>query len=80
MIELRFNPDLYSGFAIDEATKIYADFAEFELEQELDAYIVRISSEEHDEQLLADEFSNFALGATIERRDAGPTDEASSEG
>jgi hypothetical protein len=69
VIELRFAADLYSGFAIDVAAKTYADFARCELEQTPDAWVVRLTgSGTHDEQMIADELANYALGATIEER------------
>lgn len=69
MIELRFAADLYSGFAIDTAVKVYADFAQCELEQTADAWVVRLTgSAAHDEQTIADELANYALGATVEER------------
>lgn len=68
MIELSFDPDLYSGEAIDFAVKTYQDFAELELEQKPDAFVVRVRSKgDHDAELIADELANFALGTTIEQ-------------
>ena len=70
MTELRFSADLYSGFAIDEAVKVYSEFARFELEKEPNEFIVRLTTDENDEvdeQELADELANYALGLTIER-------------
>ena len=69
MIELRFRSDLYSGYAIDAAAKVYAEFARCELEQSAEAWIVRLTgSGAHDEQIIADELANYALGATIEEK------------
>jgi hypothetical protein len=69
VIELRFRADLYSGFAIDAAAKVYADFARCELEQTADAWVVRLTGTgAHDEQTVADELANYALGATIEEK------------
>lgn len=69
MIELSYAADLYSGFAIDSAVKVYSDYASFELEKTSGAYTVRLKATgEFDEQTIADEFSNYALGATIEER------------
>jgi len=69
MTELRFSADLYSGFAIDEAVKIYSDFARFELEKDASQFIVRLTAtdEDVDEGTLAAELANYALGLTIER-------------
>jgi hypothetical protein len=69
MTEIRFAADLYSGFAIDEAVKIYSDFARFELEKDPHGFIVRltVTDEDVDEANLADELANYALGLTIEK-------------
>ena len=67
-IELKFDPELYSGEAIDFAIKTYQDFADVEQERKPDAFIVRVSSKgDHDPELIADELANFALGTTIEQ-------------
>jgi len=68
-MDLRFPSDLYSGFAIDSALKVYADFAEFALTEEPEAFVVRLTATgDHAEADIADELANFALGATIEER------------
>ncbi|HSN97425.1 MAG TPA: HxsD-like protein [Candidatus Nanopelagicales bacterium] len=73
MIELRFHEDLYDGFSVDEAVKVYADFLRAELAQEGRAWVVRVTASPHaieegiDEATLAAELSNYALGKTIER-------------
>jgi hypothetical protein len=77
VIELRFHRELYDGFAIDEAVKVYADFAEAALEQQESGFIVRLTALSRaleqglDEQVIALELSNYALGKTIERRGVG---------
>lgn len=69
MIELEFHRDLYSGFAIDSAVKVYADFATCELERKDDCFVVRLTAKEgQDEAAVAAELANYALGATIEER------------
>jgi len=69
VIELRFREDLYSGFAIDSAVQIYADFASCELQRSAGEYVVRVSAlAGQDEQTIADELANYALGASIEER------------
>ena len=71
MTELRFPADLYSGFAIDAAVKVYEPFAKFELEKTDEAYIVTLESKgDQDETTIADELCNYALGATVEERDS----------
>ncbi len=68
MIEVRFSSELYSGFAVDSAVKVYADYASFETEQKDGAYVVRLSaSGDFDESMIADELANYALGTTIEQ-------------
>lgn len=73
MTELRFHEELYDGFAIDEAVKAYASYAEAELSREGVAYVVRVTAlpsaadDGIDEATLAAELSNYALGLTIER-------------
>ncbi len=78
MIELRFHHDLYDGFAVDEAAKIYGPYAEMELVREPDGYVVRVTASTDsiaqgiDERTLSAEMANYALGLTIEKRpDAG---------
>ncbi|AKT36175.1 HxsD-like protein [Chondromyces crocatus] len=73
MTELRFHEDLYDGFAVDEAVRVYADFLDAELAREHETWVVKISASPHalaegiDEVTLAAELSNYALGKTIER-------------
>lgn len=69
MIELSYSTDLYSGTAIDSAVQVYSDYASFELGKTPEAYKVRLTATGgFDEGTIADEFSNYALGATIEQR------------
>jgi hypothetical protein len=76
MIVLRFPEELYDGFAVDAAAKMYGDFGAIELVREPGTYVVQVSlrdgaeSEGIDEATLAAELANYALGATAERRDA----------
>jgi hypothetical protein len=73
VIELRFHEELYDGFAIDEAVKTYADFADAELSRDGSAFVVRLTAKPEaaaqgiDERVLGAELANFALGRTIER-------------
>lgn len=68
MIELRFHHELYDGFAIDEAAKVYGPYADMELVREPDGYVVRVTgSGEIDERTVAAELANYALGLTIEK-------------
>lgn len=69
MIELRFHHELYDGFAIDEATKVYASHATLELVREPDAYLVRVTAAKGvDERALCGELSNYALGLTVDKQ------------
>jgi len=72
VIELRFHEELYDGFAIDEAVKLYEPYAAFTLVREPGGYIVKIEGRPEseggaDEALVAAELANYALGKTIER-------------
>jgi hypothetical protein len=78
VIELRFHHDLYDGFAIDEASKVYGPYGAMELVREPNAYLVRITATADaaaqgiDEKILAAELGNYALGMTIEKRLSHP--------
>ncbi len=77
MIELRFHGELYDGFAIDEAAKVYGPFGVIDLAREGDAFVARVTvgaaarDQGVDEATLAAELANYALGKTIELRGAG---------
>lgn len=86
MIELRFHHELYDGFAVDEAAKVFADFAECDLEDDTQGYIVRLKARPAaleqgiDERMIGAELMNYALGKTIEKSvaaSAGRAGEAS---
>jgi len=74
VIELRFHQELYDGFAVDEAAKVYGPYGAVELVRESDAYVVRVTvtpdTSGIDERTLAAELANYALGATIEKQGA----------
>lgn len=72
MIELRFHEELYDGFAIDEAVKVYEPYATFTLDRQAGGYLVKLEAKAGDdgvidESLIAAEIVNYALGKTIER-------------
>lgn len=68
MIELRFAEDLYDGFAVDEAAKIYGAHGSIELSRADGAYVVRVHAHEGvDDRTLAAELANYALGLTIDK-------------
>ena len=41
MIELRFHHELYDGFAVDEAAKVYGPYGTMELVREPEGFVVR---------------------------------------
>ena len=73
MIELRFHHELYDGFAVDEAAKVYGPYGNLELVREPEGYVVRVTVSDDaaaqgiDERTLSAELSNYALGMTIEK-------------
>ncbi len=44
MIELRFHHELYDGFAVDEAAKVYGAFATMDLVREPEGFVVRLTA------------------------------------
>jgi hypothetical protein len=74
VIELRFHKELYDGFAVDEAAKVYGAYGSLDLSREEEGYVVRVTigadtaTQGIDERTLAAELANYALGATIERQ------------
>jgi len=68
VIELRFHHELYDGFAIDEAMKAFGEVARFETAKEAQGYVVKVSADGDDEEIIALELANYALGKTIEKR------------
>lgn len=76
MTEITFHHELYDGFAVDEAAKIYADYGAMELVREPGGFVVRVTihaataEQGIDEATLVAELANYALGKTIETRTA----------
>lgn len=71
MTELSFNRELYQGTAVDEAVKVFAGFATFELAEAPRHFIVRVSAATPErERQVAGELSNYALGLTVKNRGA----------
>jgi uncharacterized protein RhaS with RHS repeats len=70
VIELRFHHELYDGFAVDEAAKVYGPYGTMELEREPSGFVVRLTAtaEGVPERTLAAELANYALGLTVEKR------------
>ena len=74
MTEVTFHHELYDGFAVDEAAKIYAAYGTMDLEKKDGGYLVRVTvhaataEQGIDETTLVAELANYALGKTIESR------------
>lgn len=65
MIERRFHRDLYPSTAVDGAVKVFERFARFELVDDGDYRVVRITAKRPErERKVALELSNYALGLT----------------
>jgi len=70
-VTLRFHRELYDGKAVDAAVRQYDGYAEFELTEEPDYWVVAVSLSDPDaRRALAGELANYALGLTIEQRSA----------
>ncbi|MCS6902439.1 MAG: HxsD-like protein [Myxococcales bacterium] len=68
MITLTFHKELYDGFALDEALKVYERFGTLERAEEEGRWVIRVTATSAPrEERLARELSNYALGLTIER-------------
>ena len=76
MTEITFHHELYDGFAIDEAAKVYGAYGAMDLERKEGGFVVRVTVNEEtaaqgiDEATLVAELANYALGKTIEARTA----------
>ena len=74
MTEVTFHHELYDGFAVDEAAKIYAAYGAMDLEKKDSGFIVRVTVNAEtialgiDKATLVAELANYALGKTIESR------------
>lgn len=65
MIERRFHRDLYPSTAVDGAVKVFERFARFELADDGDYRVVRITAKRPErERKVALELGNYALGLT----------------
>jgi hypothetical protein len=65
VIERRFHRDLYPSTAVDGAVKVFERFARFELADDGDYRVVRITAKRPErERKVALELSNYALGLT----------------
>jgi hypothetical protein len=68
---LKFHREVYSGFAVDEAVKTFADFATFTLREEPEHWVVELDGGARERQV-AGELANYALGLTVKKRSARP--------
>jgi hypothetical protein len=69
MTELRFHRELYAGTAVDEAVKVFARFGTFDLSEQSEHWVVRITARTPArERQIAGELGNYALGLTIKNR------------
>ena len=70
MIELRLHREIYRGTAVDEAVKVFAGYASFELVEEPEHWVVRVTGKSPArERRVAGELGNYALGLTIKHRE-----------
>jgi hypothetical protein len=73
VIELRFHPEYYNGFSIDEAVKTYSNFATTDMSRDEENFVLKVTATQTaidqgiDERTIALEMANYALGLTIER-------------
>ena len=69
MTKLAFNKALYAGKAVDEAVKVFAPHATFELSETEAAWVVQLASPDPRKELrVAREVGNYALGLTVQSR------------
>jgi hypothetical protein len=67
--EVRFHREIYRGTAIDEAVKVLAAYATFELIEEREHWVVRVSADNGKrERRVCGELGNYALGLTVRAR------------
>jgi hypothetical protein len=67
MIQLMFHKELYLGEAVDEAVKVYSDYAKFEMLEQPHVWMVSLRANDPEQEvMLASELANYALGRTIE--------------
>ena len=68
MTELRFHREVYVGEAVDEAVKTWARFADFELSETDDHWVVKVTPKhESASRQIVGEFANYVLGLTVDR-------------
>ena len=73
MTELRFHREIYEGNSVDEAVKRFAAYGSFELAEEPQHWVVKLTCQSAArEAAVAGELGNCALGLTIQNRGAPP--------
>ena len=71
MRELRFHREVYRGEAVDESVKLFDRFADFELTEQDEHWVVRLTAKDPaKERRIAGELANYALGLTIQAKGA----------
>ncbi len=72
MTELRFDKGIYVGEAVDEAVKRFGGFADFELSENDEAWVVKVTAKKPAlQKRIVGELQNFALGLTIKNPNRG---------
>ena len=69
MTELRFHRGIYSGLAVEEAVKLFAQYAVFRVREEPDHWVVEVEGGAR-ERRVAGELGNYALGLTVKHGSA----------
>ena len=73
MTELKLCKSLYRGTSVDEAVKVYAPHASFELAEEPSHWTVRVTASSPErERRVTGELANYALGLTLKARGEDP--------
>ena len=66
MIDLKLHREIYDGRCVDEAVKLFAAHAQFDLTEEEAYWAVRLTAGTPErERRVAGEFANYALGLTV---------------
>jgi hypothetical protein len=64
--QVRFHRSLYAGEAVDEAVKAFAAFGAFDLVEEAEHWVVRVTARDPaEERQLVGELANYALGTSL---------------
>jgi hypothetical protein len=73
VIELRLHRSVYRGESVDEAVKLFSKHGVFELAEEAQHWVVRVTGANPErEKKLAGELGNYALGLTVKHGGTGP--------